>query len=181
MTRRAFENAIAVVMAVGGSTNAVLHLLAMAHAAEVPLTIDDFEAVRARTPVLCDLSPSGRYVTVDLHKAGGIPQVMKILLENGRLHGDCLTITGETVAETLADVPKEPRGGSGGDPALREAHVRAGPPRDPQGQPRPRRGRGQDDRGKAREDDGARARLRVGGGVPGRDPRREGSSRGTWW
>ena len=109
MTRKAFENAIAVVMAVGGSTNAVLHLLAMAHAAEVPLTIDDFEAIRARTPVLCDLSPSGRYVTVDLHRAGGIPQVMKILLENGRLHGDCLTITGKTVAEALADVPKEPR------------------------------------------------------------------------
>jgi dihydroxy-acid dehydratase len=109
MIRKAFENAIAVVMAVGGSTNAVLHLLAMAHAAEVPLTIDDFEPIRARTPVLCDLSPSGRFVTVDLHKAGGIPQVMKILLENGRLHGDCLTITGETVAEALRDVPKEPR------------------------------------------------------------------------
>jgi dihydroxy-acid dehydratase len=109
MSRRAFENAIAVVMAVGGSTNAVLHLLAMAHAAEVPLTIDDFEAIRARTPVLCDLSPSGRFVTVDLHKAGGIPQVMKVLLENGRLHGDCLTITGDTVAEALAGVPNEPR------------------------------------------------------------------------
>jgi dihydroxy-acid dehydratase len=109
LTRKAFENAIAVVMAVGGSTNAVLHLLAMAHAAEVPLVIDDFEAVRERTPVLCDLSPSGRYVTTDLHRAGGIPQVMKILLENGRLHGDCLTITGETVAQTLASVPEEPR------------------------------------------------------------------------
>jgi dihydroxy-acid dehydratase len=109
MTRKAFENAIAVVMAVGGSTNAVLHLLAMAHAAEVPLSIDDFEGIRERTPVLCDLSPSGRYVTVDLHRAGGIPQVMKILLENGRLDGDCLTITGQTVAEALADVGREPR------------------------------------------------------------------------
>ena len=109
LTRKAFENAMAVVMAVGGSTNAVLHLLAMAHAAEVPLTIDDFEVIRERTPVLCDLSPSGRFVTVDLHKAGGIPQVMKILLENGRLHGECLTITGETVREVLRNVPKEPR------------------------------------------------------------------------
>ena len=88
-------------MAVGGSTNAVLHLLAMAHASRVPLAIDDFETIRERTPVLCDLSPSGRYVTKDLHRAGGIPQVMKILLENGRLHGDCLTITGQTVAESL--------------------------------------------------------------------------------
>jgi dihydroxy-acid dehydratase len=111
MTRKAFENAIAVVMAVGGSTNAVLHLLAMAHASQVPLAIDDFETVRARTPVLCDLSPSGRYVTKDLHRAGGIPQVMKILLAHGRLHGDCLTITGQTVAEALQDVPAEPRPG----------------------------------------------------------------------
>jgi dihydroxy-acid dehydratase len=108
LTRPAFENAIAVVMAVGGSTNAVLHLLAMAHAAGVPLAIDDFEVVRERTPVLCDLSPSGRYVTTDLHRAGGIPQVMKVLLQNGRLHGDCLTITGQTVAETLKDIPQEP-------------------------------------------------------------------------
>jgi dihydroxy-acid dehydratase len=109
LTRKAFENAMAVVMAVGGSTNAVLHLLAMAHTAEVPLTIEDFEVVRERTPVLCDLSPSGRFVTTDLHKAGGIPQVMKILLENGRLHGNCVTITGQTVAEALRDVPREPR------------------------------------------------------------------------
>jgi dihydroxy-acid dehydratase len=111
LTRHAFENAMAVVMAVGGSTNAVLHLLAMAHAASVPLAIDDFEAVRERTPVLCDLSPSGRFVTTDLHRAGGIPQVMKVLLENGRLHGECLTITGQTVAEILKDVPKEPPAG----------------------------------------------------------------------
>jgi dihydroxy-acid dehydratase len=109
MTRKAFENGIAVVMAVGGSTNAVLHLLAIAHAAGVDLTIDDFEAIRARTPVLCDLKPSGRYVATDLHKAGGIPQVMKILLDHGCLHGDALTITGQTIAEVLQSVPSEPR------------------------------------------------------------------------
>jgi dihydroxy-acid dehydratase len=108
LTREAFENAIAVVMAVGGSTNAVLHLLAIAHAAEVPLSLDDFEEIRARVPVLCDLKPSGRYVATDLHKAGGVPQVMKTLLANGLLHGDALTVTGQTVAEALADVPAEP-------------------------------------------------------------------------
>jgi dihydroxy-acid dehydratase len=111
MTRAAFENAIAVVMALGGSTNAVLHLLAIAHAAEVPLTIDDFETVRQRVPVLCELKPSGRYVATDLHQAGGVPQVMKILLANGVLHGDALTITGQTIAETLADVPDAPPAG----------------------------------------------------------------------
>jgi dihydroxy-acid dehydratase len=109
LTRQAFENAIAVVMAVGGSTNAVLHLLAIAHAAKVPLTLDDFEEIRGRVPVLCDLKPSGKYVTTDLHRAGGIPQVMKILLVHDRLHGDALTITGQTIAEVLAKVPDEPR------------------------------------------------------------------------
>jgi dihydroxy-acid dehydratase len=108
LTREAFENAIAVVMAVGGSTNAVLHLLAIAHAAEVKLSLDDFEIIRKRVPVICDLKPSGRYVATDLHKAGGIPQVMKILLARGLLHGDAQTITGQTVAEVLADVPAEP-------------------------------------------------------------------------
>ena len=98
MTRNAFENAIAVVMAVGGSTNAILHLLAIAHAAEVPLAIDDFETIRQRVPVLCDLKPSGHYVATDLHRAGGIPQVMKMLLNHGLIHGDALTITGKTVA-----------------------------------------------------------------------------------
>lgn len=111
MTRAAFENAIAVVMATGGSTNAVLHLLAIAHAARVPLTLDDFEAIRARVPVLCDLKPSGRYVITDLHRVGGVPQVMKMLLAHGLLHGDCLTITGETLAELLRDVPEEPPAG----------------------------------------------------------------------
>src|SRR5213083_1558147 len=109
LTRQAFENAIAVTMAIGGSTNAVLHLLAIAHAAGVPLTLDDFEAIRARAPVLCDLKPSGQFVTVDLHRAGGVPQVMKILLAHGALHGDALAITGQTIAEVLRDVPEAPR------------------------------------------------------------------------
>jgi dihydroxy-acid dehydratase len=108
LTREAFENAIAVVMAVGGSTNAVLHLLAIAHAAQVKLSLDDFEAVRKRVPVICDLKPSGKYVATDLHKAGGIPQVMKMLLTRGLLHGAALTIAGKTVEEVLADVPNEP-------------------------------------------------------------------------
>jgi dihydroxy-acid dehydratase len=111
LTRPAFLNAIAVVMAVGGSTNAVLHLLAIAHAAGVPLKLDDFESVRARVPVLCDLKPSGRFVTTDLHQAGGIPQVMKILLKNGALDGSALTLSGRTLAETLAAVPDEPPAG----------------------------------------------------------------------
>ncbi len=109
LTRHAFENAIAVVMALGGSTNAVLHLLAIARAAGVPLVLDDFERIRRRVPVLCDLKPSGRFVTTDLHAAGGVPQVMKILLAHGVLHGDALTVSGETVAEVLRDVPAEPR------------------------------------------------------------------------
>ncbi|MBK6424081.1 MAG: dihydroxy-acid dehydratase [Gemmatimonadetes bacterium] len=108
LTRAAFENAITVVMATGGSTNAVLHLLAIAHAAHVPLALDDFEAIRARVPVLCDLKPSGRYVMTDLHRVGGIPQVMKMLLAHGLLHGDCLTISGQTIAEVLRDVPEAP-------------------------------------------------------------------------
>jgi dihydroxy-acid dehydratase len=109
MTRRAFENAIAVVMAVGGSTNAVLHLLAIAHAAEVPLKIDDFEVIRQKIPVLCDLKPSGQYVATDLHRVGGIPQVMKMLLSHGLLHGNEMTITGRTIAENLAEIPDAPR------------------------------------------------------------------------
>ncbi|HEX4780563.1 MAG TPA: dihydroxy-acid dehydratase, partial [Usitatibacter sp.] len=109
VTRKSIENAIAVIMATGGSTNGVLHWLAIAHAAGVRWTLDDFERVRRKVPVLCDLKPSGRYVAVDLHKAGGVPQVMKILLEHGVLHGECMTITGKTVAENLADVPAEPR------------------------------------------------------------------------
>jgi dihydroxy-acid dehydratase len=109
ITRKSIENAIAVIMAVGGSTNAVLHFLAIAHSIGVPFVLDDFEAIRARTPVLCDLKPSGRFVATDLHQAGGIPQVMKMLLDHGLLHGDCITITGETIAERLKDVPSQPR------------------------------------------------------------------------
>jgi dihydroxy-acid dehydratase len=108
LTKAAFENAIAVVMAVGGSTNAVLHLLAIAHAAEVELTLDDFERIRKRIPLFCDLKPSGRYVATDLHKVGGIPQVMKMLLNRGLLYGDALTISGQTIAEVLNDVPVTP-------------------------------------------------------------------------
>ena len=108
LTRKAFENAIAVIMAVGGSTNAVLHFMAIAHSAGVELSLDDFESIRAKVPVLCDLKPSGRYVATDLHRAGGIPQVMKMLLVHDLLHGDALTITGQTIAEVLADVPEEP-------------------------------------------------------------------------
>ncbi|MGB7416415.1 MAG: dihydroxy-acid dehydratase [Thermosynechococcaceae cyanobacterium] len=108
LTRKAFENAIATIMAIGGSTNAVLHLLAIASTAEAPLTLDDFETIRAKVPVLCDLKPSGRYVATDLHQAGGIPQVMKMLLAHDLLHGDALTITGQTVAEVLADIPETP-------------------------------------------------------------------------
>ncbi|WP_408596528.1 dihydroxy-acid dehydratase [Limnohabitans sp.] len=109
VTKKSLENAVAVIMATGGSTNAVLHFLAIAHAAGVEWTIDDFERVRRKVPVLCDLKPSGKYLAVDLHNAGGIPQVMKTLLAAGLLHGDCLTITGKTIAETLQDIPDVPR------------------------------------------------------------------------
>jgi len=108
ITRRSLENAISVVMAVGGSTNAVLHLLAIAYAAEVPLGIDDFEVIRGRVPVLCDLKPSGRYVATDLHRAGGIPQVMKMLLDHDLLHDDCITISGKSIGQLLKSVPKRP-------------------------------------------------------------------------
>jgi dihydroxy-acid dehydratase len=109
LTRKAFENAIAVIMAVGGSTNSVLHLLAIARTIGVELSIDDFEIIRGKVPVICDLKPSGKYVATDLHQAGGIPQVMKMLLEHGLLHGDALTISGQTVTEVLADIPATPR------------------------------------------------------------------------
>ena len=109
ITRKSIENAISVVMAVGGSTNAVLHFLAIAYSAGVEWNLDDFERIRERVPVLCDLKPSGKYVATDLHKAGGIPQVMKMLLVQDLLHGDCITITGQTVEELLKDIPAEPR------------------------------------------------------------------------
>jgi dihydroxy-acid dehydratase len=109
VTRRSIENAVALIMATGGSTNAVLHYLAIAHAARVKWTIDDFERIRKKVPVLCDLKPSGRYVAVDFNAAGGVPQVLKMLLEQDLLHGDCVTITGRTIAEELKTVPAEPR------------------------------------------------------------------------
>ncbi len=109
ITRKSIENAITLVMATGGSTNAVLHYLAIASAAEVEWTIDDFERIRRRVPVMCDLKPSGRFVAVDFDHAGGVPQVLRMLLDHGLLHGDCMTITGRTMAEELANVPAEPR------------------------------------------------------------------------
>jgi dihydroxy-acid dehydratase len=108
ITRKSIENAVAVLMATGGSTNAVLHYLAIAHAAEVEWSIDDFERMRQRVPVICNLKPSGQYVATDLHQAGGIPQVMKLLLDAGLMHGDCITITGRTIAEELAEVAPVP-------------------------------------------------------------------------
>jgi dihydroxy-acid dehydratase len=128
LTREALENAIAVVMALGGSTNAVLHLLAIARAARVPLAIDDFETIRARVPVLAELKPSGRFVATDLHRAGGVPQVMKMLLAHGVIHGDALTITGETVAEALRGVPDDAPAGQEvirpwGRPVYPEGHL----------------------------------------------------------
>ena len=128
LTREAFENAISVIMAVGGSTNSVLHLLAVARTAGVDLSIDDFERIRQRVPVICDLKPSGRYVTVDLHQAGGIPQVMKLLLDAGLLHGDCGTIEGKTLRDTLADLPSVPPAGQDvirplSDPLYAKGHL----------------------------------------------------------
>ena len=107
LTRKAFENAISVVMAVGGSTNAVLHILAISSYMNLDITIDDFEIIRQRVPHFCDLKPSGQFVTVDLHSTGGIPQVMKMLLDKGLLHGDCMTVTGQTIAENLKDIPSQ--------------------------------------------------------------------------
>ena len=128
ITRRSIENAVALVMAVGGSTNAVLHFLAIAHAAEVEWSLDDFERVRRRVPVICDLKPSGRYVATDLDVAGGIPQVMKLLLDRGLLDGECLTIDGRHLGETLQDVPAQPRGDQSvirafTDPLYAEGHL----------------------------------------------------------
>ena len=128
MTKEAFENAIVTVMAVGGSSNAVLHLLAIAKAAEVDLDMDDFERLRKTSPVLCDLKPSGKYVTYDFHNAGGVPQVMRMLLDAGKIHGDCMTIEGKTIAQRLADVPSTPDPGQDvihglDDPLYEEGHL----------------------------------------------------------
>ncbi len=126
VTKKSIENAVALIMAIGGSTNAVLHYLAIAHAAGVEWTLDDFERVRRKVPVICDLKPSGKYMAVDLHQAGGIPQVLKLLLNAGLLHGDCLTITGKTLAEELAGVPDEPRADQGVIMPLDKALYREG-------------------------------------------------------
>jgi dihydroxy-acid dehydratase len=128
ITRKSIENAIALVMATGGSTNAVLHYLAIASAAGVKWSIDDFERVRRKVPVLCNLKPSGRYVAVDFHRAGGVPQVLKILLENGVLHGECMTIHGKPISEMLKDVPAEPRSDQDvirpwADPLYKQGHL----------------------------------------------------------
>jgi dihydroxy-acid dehydratase len=128
ITRESIENAVSLVMAVGGSTNAVLHYLAIAQAARLHWSVDDFERIRRRVPVLCDLKPSGRYVATDLHRAGGIPQVMKILLANGLVDGRCMTITGQTVAELLQKVPEQPRADQDvirpiTDPLYRQGHL----------------------------------------------------------
>jgi len=128
VTRKSIENAVALIMATGGSTNAVLHYLAIAHAAQVKWSIDDFERVRKKVPVLCDLKPSGHYVAVDFHRAGGVPQVLKMLLRQGLLHGDCLTITGRTLAEELKNVPDTPRAGQDvirpwSNPLYRHGHL----------------------------------------------------------
>jgi dihydroxy-acid dehydratase len=128
ITRRSIENAIALVMATGGSTNAVLHYLAIASAAGVKWTIDDLERMRRKVPVICDLKPSGRYVAVDFHRAGGVPQVLKILLDNGVLHGACMTIHGKTLAEMLKKVPSKPRSDQDvirpwNDPLYKQGHL----------------------------------------------------------
>ncbi|MEO1209502.1 MAG: dihydroxy-acid dehydratase [Cyanobacteria bacterium J06638_20] len=128
ITRKSIENALSVIMAVGGSTNSVLHFLAIAHSAGVPLTIDDFETVRARVPVICDLKPSGRFVATNLHESGGIPQVMKMLLAHDLLHDDCITVTGQTIGELLKDIPSEPRADQEvirpwGNPMYAEGHL----------------------------------------------------------
>jgi len=128
VTRRSIENAVTLIMAIGGSTNAVLHYLAIAHTAGIDWTIDDFERVRKRTPVICDLKPSGKYVAVDLHRVGGVPQVMKMLLDAGLMHGECMTITGRTLAEELAGVPAAPPAGQDvirpiSDPLYAQGHL----------------------------------------------------------
>lgn len=128
ITRKSIENAVTVIMATGGSTNAILHFLAIAHAAQVDWAIDDFERIRRRTPVFCDLKPSGKYVITELHKVGGIPQVMKMLLNAGLLHGDCMTITGKTIAESLKDIPDHPPAGQDvirpiDQPIYKEGHL----------------------------------------------------------
>ena len=176
ITRKSIENAIALVMATGGSTNAVLHYLAIAAAAEVEWTIDDFERMRQRVPVLCDLKPSGRFVAVDFNVAGGVPQVLKMLLAHGLLHGDCMTITGRTIGEELAGVDENPRADQEVIRPWYRSDVSARPPRDPQGQSRARGLRGQDHRPQESVDHGPGARVRFRASRAGCDHGQEDSA-----
>ena len=177
LTKKAFENGITVAMAVGGSTNAVLHLLAIAHAAEVPLTLDDFERIRERTPVFCELKPSGRYVATDLHRVGGIPLVMKMLLEARlaarRLHDRHRQDRRREFGRRSEQAAGRPRRGA----PHRQARLRARPPRDPARQPRTRRQRGQDQRHQARQHHRSGAGVRQRRAVHGRDHGRQDSRR----
>ena len=174
MTRAAFENAMAVVTALGGSTNAVLHLIAMARAVGVPLGIDDFQRTSDRVPYLADLKPSGRYVMEDLHQVGGTPAVLRLLLAHGALDGDCLTCTGRTLAENLAEWP-DLAPGSDRDPAVARSDQGDRPHPDPARQPRAGRRRREAHRqGRARLRR-ARAGLRSGRGDARRGRSRDGS------
>ncbi len=165
LTRKAFENAINVVMAVGGSTNAVLHLLAIAHAAGVTLTLDDFEELREQVPVFCDLKPSGRYVATDLHRAGGIPQVMKMLLVHGRLHGDALTITGADARGGAPRCARRTARRSRRDPSLVQTALRTGASGNPEREPGDGRRGGEDHRREGFAVHRPRARVRFGRGL----------------
>ena len=174
ITRKSIENVVSLVMATGGSTNAVLHYLAIASAAEVEWTIDDFERIRLRTPVICDLKPSGKYVATDFHKAGGVPVVLKMLLDHGLLHGDCMTITGRTIGEELKALNPVRREDQDVIRAVGQPDVQAGAPRDPQGQPRTRRLRCQDHGPQESGDHRSGARVQLRGGDDGSDHRRQG-------
>ncbi len=177
VTKKSIENAVAVIMATGGSTNAVLHFLAIAHAAEVEWTIDDFERMRKKVPVICNLKPSGQYVATDLHKAGGIPQVMKILLDAGMLHGDCITITGKTHRRRTEGRAEQAARRSAGDFPDRQGAVQGRPPRDPEGQPGRRRRRRQDHRPEEPGHHRPGARVRRRAKRAGSDSRRQDQGR----
>ncbi len=161
VTRKSIENAVALIMATGGSTNAVLHYLAIAHAAGIKWSIDDFERMRKKVPVLCDLKPSGRYVAVDFHRAGGVPQVLKMLLEHGLLHGDCMTITGRTLDAGVEERPESAAHRPGRDPPVVESTVRPRPPRDSQRQSRAGRLRREDHGTQVAAHHRTRARVRL--------------------
>ncbi len=179
ITRKSIENAIALVMATGGSTNAVLHYLAIASAAGVKWTIDDFERMRKQGAGAVRPQALGRFVAVDFHRAGGVPQVLKILLENGVLHGECMTIHGKTMAQMLKDVPAQPRTDQEVIRPWSKPMYARGPPRDPQGQPRAGRLRRQDHRPQEPGDHRAGARVRLRERVHEGDHGEARSSRAT--